>query len=181
MFVMMVTLSSRSLPYFLLALINSSLGDGDGRIIFSKNDDDSYDVIVNSDLNDDVPRWLFGSSFFGLPYGWRYNDDITATIRMDRDRYQIVADLRFFEGDSVKVKITSGNSITVYAKQKYRNEYGRSTSKSFNRKFSVPRTYNVNRMEARLSSSGVLTINVPNDRDRDTILFSNSGYRNIYY
>lgn len=153
--------SPQQLSYLMLALLGSPYMDNN----------DKVELQVKSDTLDGavtVPKWVLaqaaGSTFGYVPDSY-YDDDevMPASTRMDVDLFEIHVDLSAYDRDAdrVKVKVLDRENVRVEAKKRYVNRYGVATSRTVSRRFRVPRSYDTDRLSARLNYAGTLNIVVP--------------------
>ncbi|ENN81845.1 hypothetical protein D910_12263 [Dendroctonus ponderosae] len=154
--------SYQTFSYLLLALLgaNSTLADSD-----------KVDVKINTDNFDGtitVPKWVLAhaaeATLGYIPTGVFDGDDaLPSSIKLEPDWFIIQVEMNTFEQDpdKIKVKVLDSETVQVEVKQKHTNRYGVNTSRTVTRSFMVPRTYDVDETDARLTSGGVLIIRVP--------------------
>ncbi|VDP47161.1 unnamed protein product [Soboliphyme baturini] len=82
-------------------------------------------------------------------------------VRNDKEKFTVKLDVSQFKPDELKVK-TTVNMLIIEAHQKeHKDEHGL-ISRSFVRKYMLPKTADPQAVTSRLSQQGVLTIEAPN-------------------
>lgn len=76
---------------------------------------------------------------------------------------QVVLDVRDFQGGDVRVKVVGSSQVQVEGRLE-KEEGGRSSTRSFRRRFHLPGVLDVAAVTSALSSDGVLTIRAPKGR-----------------
>ncbi|CAM4552245.1 hypothetical protein PO909_003300 [Leuciscus waleckii] len=108
--------------------------------------------LSNSDI---FPTFMF----YYRPYFWRFPnwwDGDISEVRMDRDRFVVILDVRHFSPDELTVKVND-DYIEVHAK---RDEEGQDehVAEVFYRKFKIPSGVDPGSITSSLSSDGFLTV-----------------------
>lgn len=85
------------------------------------------------------------------------NIDGWARVEHDNDKYRIIVDVQQFAPEEITVR-TDDRSVTVEAKHHERKDKYGYVSRQFQRRYSLPRGYNINWVKPSLSSDGILTI-----------------------
>lgn len=84
-----------------------------------------------------------------------------STVQADKNKFQVTLDVSQFAPEEVNVKVADQNVI-VEAKHDEKEEGRHSwVSRQFVRKYIVPSQCNIDKIETRLSSDGILSISVP--------------------
>lgn len=86
--------------------------------------------------------------------------DIGSTVSYDKDKFQANLDVQQFKPEEISVKV-SDNTVTVEGKHEEKQDEHGYISRHFVRKYLLPKGHDVNRIESKLSSDGVLTITAP--------------------
>lgn len=90
----------------------------------------------------------------------------TASVNFDKDKFQANLDVQQFRPEEITVK-AADNTITIEGKhEEKRDEHGY-ISRHFVRKYVLPEGHDINRVESKLSSDGVLTITAPKIEGKD--------------
>lgn len=84
-------------------------------------------------------------------------DGTWARVEHDNDKYRIIVDLPQFTPEEVTVR-TDDKWVTVEAKHLERKDKYGYVSRQVNRRYLLPRGYNINYVKPSLSSDGILTI-----------------------
>ncbi|XP_018321194.1 protein lethal(2)essential for life-like [Agrilus planipennis] len=86
--------------------------------------------------------------------------DLGSTVKFDKDKYEVSLDVQQFKPDEIKV--TAGqNSITIEGNHEEKEENGGTVSRHFVRRYVLPRGLELEKVESKMSSDGVLQITVP--------------------
>ncbi|GJQ72447.1 hypothetical protein Trydic_g3523 [Trypoxylus dichotomus] len=95
---------------------------------------------------------------------WRSRDgqkDMGSEIAQDKNKYQVNLDVQHFRPEEITVKITGDNTITVEGKHEEKEDEHGYISRQFVRKYVVPKGHDIQNIQSKLSSDGVLSIIVP--------------------
>ncbi|ENN77550.1 protein lethal(2)essential for life [Dendroctonus ponderosae] len=87
--------------------------------------------------------------------------DTGSTISMDKDKFQANLDVQQFKPEEITVKVTGENVLTIEGKHEEKQDQHGYISRHFVRRYVVPKSYDIGRVESKLSSDGVLTITAP--------------------
>lgn len=87
--------------------------------------------------------------------------DSGSTVSIDKDRFQAHLDVQQFKPEEITVKVTGDNTVTIEGQHEEKQDEHGYISRHFVRKYVLPQGHDVNRIESRLSSDGVLTITAP--------------------
>nr|XP_022913540.1 protein lethal(2)essential for life-like [Onthophagus taurus] len=87
--------------------------------------------------------------------------DVGSTIALDKDRFQVNLDVQHFKPEEIVVKVTGEHTITVEGKHEEMEDEHGYISRSFTRKYILPKGHDIQKVDSKLSSDGVLTITAP--------------------
>ncbi|XP_022913587.2 protein lethal(2)essential for life-like [Onthophagus taurus] len=87
--------------------------------------------------------------------------DVGSTIALDKDRFQVNLDVQHFKPEEIVVKVTGDHTITVEGKHEEMEDEHGYISRSFTRKYILPKGHDIQKVDSKLSSDGVLTITAP--------------------
>lgn len=87
--------------------------------------------------------------------------DTDATVNYDKDKFTVNIDVQQFTPNEITVRTTGDNTIEVEAKHEERPDEHGFVSRSFVRRYVLPKGHDVNQAVSSLSSDGVLTIKAP--------------------
>lgn len=100
----------------------------------------------------------------GYLRSWRSNvasGDTGSTVTFDKDRFHANLDVQQFKPEEITVKITGENVLTVEGKHEEKQDEHGFISRHFIRRYVLPKNYNIDKIESKLSSDGVLSITAP--------------------
>ncbi|CAL7948311.1 unnamed protein product [Xylocopa violacea] len=83
-----------------------------------------------------------------------------STVQADKNKFEVTLDVSQFAPEEVNVKVSDQNVI-VEAKHDEKEEGHSWVSRQFVRKYIVPSQCNIDKIETRMSSDGILSITVP--------------------
>jgi crystallin alpha B len=86
--------------------------------------------------------------------------DAGSTVSFDKDRFQANLDVQQFKPEEITVKV-SDNTVTVEGKHEEKEDEHGFISRHFVRRYVLPKGHDVDKVESKLSSDGVLTITAP--------------------
>lgn len=86
--------------------------------------------------------------------------DTGSTIRADKEKFQINLDVQHFAPEEVSVKVVNGFLVVEGNHEEKKDEHGY-VSRQFTRRYALPEGCNLEAVESRLSSDGVLTVTAP--------------------
>ncbi|XP_973442.2 protein lethal(2)essential for life [Tribolium castaneum] len=86
--------------------------------------------------------------------------DSGSTVSYDKDKFQANLDVQQFKPEEISVKV-NGNVVTVEGKHEEKQDEHGFISRHFVRKYMLPKGHDVDKIESKLSSDGVLTITAP--------------------
>ncbi|KAF7268272.1 hypothetical protein GWI33_018544 [Rhynchophorus ferrugineus] len=100
----------------------------------------------------------------GYMRNWRSNvsqQDSGSLISFDKDKFQAMLDVQQFKPEEISVKVTGDNVVTVEGKHEEQPDEHGFISRHFVRRYVVPKNYDMDKVELKLSSDGVLILSVP--------------------
>lgn len=128
-----------------------------------------------------VPRMIIRCPA-GYVRGWKSvasGKDTGSTVNFDKDIFQANLDVQQFKPEEITVKVTGEDTITVEGKHDEKEDDHGFISRHFIRKYILPKGCDINKVESKLSSDGVLTITAPRTNDNEvefkTIPISQTG------
>lgn len=83
-----------------------------------------------------------------------------STVSADKDKFKVTLDVQQFLPEEIKVKVVD-NHVIVEAKHEEKEDEHGWISRQFTRKYLVPNQCNIDQLETKLSSDGVLTVTAP--------------------
>ncbi|VVC99452.1 unnamed protein product, partial [Leptidea sinapis] len=86
--------------------------------------------------------------------------DIGSSIKSDKDKFQLNLDVQHFAPEEITVKTADGFIIVEGKHEEKKDEHGY-ISRQFVRRYALPKECNMEAVESRLSSDGVLTVTAP--------------------
>jgi crystallin alpha B len=86
--------------------------------------------------------------------------DSGSTVSLDKDTFRVNLDVQQFKPDEITVKVAE-NVITVEGKHEEKQDEHGFISRHFVRRYALPKGHDVDKVESKLSSDGVLTITAP--------------------
>lgn len=95
---------------------------------------------------------------------WRSNvaqQDAGSTVAIDKNKFQVNLDVQQFRPDEITVKVTGDNTVTVEGKHEEKPDEHGYISRHFVRRYILPKGHNIDKIESKLSSDGVLSITAP--------------------
>jgi len=84
----------------------------------------------------------------------------SSTVKSDKNTFQVVLDVQQFAPEEINVKVIDKHVIVEGNHEEKQDEHGW-ISRKFTRKYLIPDQCNLEKVESKLSSDGVLTISVP--------------------
>lgn len=84
----------------------------------------------------------------------------TSTVQADKDKFQVALDVQQFLPNEIDVKVVDKCVIVTAKHEEKRDEHGW-ISRQFMRKYIIPEQCDLDQVESKLSSDGVLTITAP--------------------
>lgn len=110
-----------------------------------------------------VPRLLIRSPA-GYIRNWKSaasDQDSGSAVTYDKEKFQANLDVQQFKPEEVSVKVTGDNTITIEGKHEEKEDEHGQIYRHFVRKYVLPRSYDISKVDSKLSSDGVLTITAP--------------------
>ncbi|XP_018571637.1 protein lethal(2)essential for life [Anoplophora glabripennis] len=110
-----------------------------------------------------VPRMVIKCPA-GYLRNWRSSasqQDTGSTVKLDKDKFHASLDVQQFKPEEITVKVTGENTITVEGKHEEKEDEHGHIYRHFVRKYVLPKNCDINKVESKLSSDGVLTIAAP--------------------
>lgn len=84
----------------------------------------------------------------------------SSTVAPDKDKFTVTLDVQQFLPEEIQVKVVDRN-IVIEAKHEEREDEHGMISRQFCRKYLVPAQCDIDKVETRLSSDGIMTITAP--------------------
>ncbi|XP_049881928.1 protein lethal(2)essential for life-like [Pectinophora gossypiella] len=97
------------------------------------------------------------------PWRQMVSRDIGSNIKCDKDKFQVNLDVQHFAPEEISVKTADGYVIVEGKHEEKKDEHG-FISRHFVRKYALPEGCQVENVESRLSSDGVLTVTAPRQK-----------------
>ncbi|XP_060519199.1 protein lethal(2)essential for life-like [Cylas formicarius] len=95
---------------------------------------------------------------------WRPNassQDIGSTLSIGKDEFRATLDVQQFKPEEITVKLNADNVLTIEGKHEEKEDEHGFIYRHFVRRYVLPKTCHMDRVESKLSSDGVLTITAP--------------------
>lgn len=86
--------------------------------------------------------------------------DAGSTIKTDKEKFQINLDVQHFAPEEISVKTADGFLVIEGRHEEKKDEHG-FVSRQFTRRYALPEGCNIDAVQSRLSSDGVLTVTAP--------------------
>ncbi|KAL3266740.1 hypothetical protein HHI36_010901 [Cryptolaemus montrouzieri] len=118
-----------------------------------------------------LPRDLRLSTIYPRSYlrPWKTNasvQDLGSTVQIDKDKFQANLDVQQFRPEELTVQVANADNIVVIEGQhKERQDEHGMISRHFVRKYSIPKSCDITKVECHLSSDGILTVFAPKLQD----------------
>lgn len=94
--------------------------------------------------------------------GSQYNQKgVVSEISVDETKFQVKLDVQNFVSKEITVKVTGENVITIEGTQEEKQNESGYIFRQFVRKYLLPRGYDIQNVESKLSSDGILTVLAP--------------------
>lgn len=87
--------------------------------------------------------------------------DTGSTVKYDDDEFEANLDVQQFKPEEISVKVTGDNIVTIEGKHEEKPDEHGKIYRHFVRKYVLPKSYDMAKVESKLSSDGVLTITAP--------------------
>ncbi|XP_044750507.1 uncharacterized protein LOC123310887 [Coccinella septempunctata] len=94
--------------------------------------------------------------------------DVGSTLAIDKDTFKANLDVQQFKPEEITVKVTGNNTITIEGKHEEKQDEHGFISRQFVRSYVLPKDCDINKIESKLSSDGVLTITAPRNKPEET-------------
>nr|AHH25011.1 heat shock protein 21 [Agasicles hygrophila] len=104
------------------------------------------------------------------PLSLKKNSD--STLEYGKDRFNANIDVQHFHPEEITVKVTNDNVITIEGKHEEREDEHGEIYRHFVRTITVPKQYDMSKIESKLSTDGVLSVTAPRNGATQT-------YKNI--
>ncbi|XP_044748704.1 protein lethal(2)essential for life-like [Coccinella septempunctata] len=113
-----------------------------------------------------LPRDLRLASLYPRSYlrPWRTStsaQDVGSTVQMDKEKFQANLDVQQFKPEELTVRVDSDNTVIIEGKHEEKQDEHGLIFRHFIRKYTIPKTCDITKLESRLSSDGVLSILAP--------------------
>lgn len=113
-----------------------------------------------------LPRDLRLTALYPRSYlrPWRTStsaQDAGSTVQMDKEKFQANLDVQQFKPEELSVRVDSDNTVIIEGKHEEKQDEHGLIFRHFIRKYTIPQTCDVTKLETRLSSDGVLSIMAP--------------------
>ncbi|NP_001295993.1 alpha-crystallin A chain-like [Plutella xylostella] len=95
-----------------------------------------------------------------LPYWPRLPADVGSSIKTDKDSFQVNIDVQHFAPEEIAVKTADGFIVVEGKHEERKDEHG-FISRQFVRKFKLPEGCDLEAVQSKLSSDGVLSVVAP--------------------
>lgn len=102
-----------------------------------------------------------------------FRQDPGSNVSFENDQFQANLDVKQFQPEEIMVKICGSNVVTVDGKHEEKQDEHGFISRHFTRRYVIPKHYDMDKVESKLSSTGILTITAPKIDE------SSVEYRNI--
>ncbi|XP_060519198.1 protein lethal(2)essential for life-like [Cylas formicarius] len=99
----------------------------------------------------------------GYLRSWRSNaseKDAGSVVTFDKDKFQANLDVSQFKPEEISVKVAD-NVLTIEGKHEEKKDEHGMISRHFVRRYVLPKNCNLDKVESKLSSDGVLSITAP--------------------
>lgn len=87
--------------------------------------------------------------------------DTGSTVKFDKEKFQANLDVQQFKPEEISVKVTGDNQITIEGKHEEKSDDHGQIYRHFIRRYAIPKNCDMNKIESKLSSDGVLSIIAP--------------------
>ncbi|CAG9819759.1 unnamed protein product [Phaedon cochleariae] len=116
-----------------------------------------------------LQRWLRRCPA-GYVRNWRSaasEHDSGSTVSFDKDKFQANLDVQQFKPEEITVKVTGDRTITIEGKHEEKQDEHGQIFRHFVRRYVLPENTDMNSIESKLSSDGVLSITAPRIQDKE--------------
>ncbi|CAH2000591.1 unnamed protein product [Acanthoscelides obtectus] len=116
---------------------------------------------------DELLEPLILSNFLRNPGGylrpWKLatRNDLGSTIKFEDDKFTANLDVQQFEPGEITVKLSGEREVTIEGKHEEKQDEHGYVSRHFVRRYRLPKEFDTNQIQSKLSSDGVLTISAP--------------------
>lgn len=86
--------------------------------------------------------------------------DVGSSIKADKDKFQVSLDVQHFSPEEISVKTADGYIVVEGKHEEKKDQHG-FVSRQFTRRYLLPEGCEMDKVESRLSSDGVLTVLAP--------------------
>nr|QIB84795.1 HSP21.9 [Nilaparvata lugens] len=117
----------------------------------------------NDDLRRPSRRLLAAPLHCGYIRPWRHvnsADSGVSTIQDDKTNFKVNLDVQQFKPEEISVKL-SGDNLIIEGKHEERKDNHGYISRQFSRRYKLPENVDLQKLESKLSSDGVLTLVAP--------------------
>ncbi|KAI4455878.1 heat shock protein hsp-12.2-related [Holotrichia oblita] len=84
--------------------------------------------------------------------------DIVPDVSIDQSKFQVNLDVQNFVSEEITVKVTRENMISIEGTQEEKLDEHGYIFRQFARKYPLPKGYDIQSIESKLSSDGILTV-----------------------
>nr|CAH7724075.1 unnamed protein product [Callosobruchus chinensis] len=96
------------------------------------------------------------------------HDDSGSVVTYGKDKFQANLDVQQFKPEEITVKVTGDNVLTIEGKHEEKPDEHGHIYRHFVRRYTVPKNFDIGKVESKLSSDGVLSITAPRIEDDKT-------------
>ena len=118
--------------------------------------------LLGDDLLPAQPLVIRGTGNYYRP--WRHltrQQSGTSSLQSDKDGFRVNLDVQQFKPEEVTVKMSDERSVTVEGKHEEKQDEHGFISRHFVRRYVLPEDIDLDKLECKLSSDGVLAIAAP--------------------
>lgn len=121
----------------------------------------THDDLFSPLLPRELRNWLASPAGYIRPWqSLESEQDAGSTVSYGKDKFQAHLDVQQFSPEEISVKVED-DSITVEGKHEEKEDDHGYISRHFVRRYFLPKGHDLQRVESKLSSDGVLTIVAP--------------------
>lgn len=105
----------------------------------------------------------------GYLRNWRSSaseKDTGSTVAFNKDKFEANLDVQHFKPEEISVKITGDNTVTIEGKHEEKEDEHGQIYRHFVRRYVLPKNYDINKVESKLSSDDVLSVTAPRIQDK---------------